>query len=104
MSIGLDFQVDLVDTMYMSKQANTKEQTTTSKLMYFASELRYIGRGTVEKAEPDGNLIVNIPGVGRGRVAADMVFKTKREALNFAQVPQSGGWSDVAKLNLVGRR
>jgi hypothetical protein len=75
---------------------------TTTQQVHIATELRYMGKGTIESKTQDGNLIVSIEGMGRGKVAAAMIFKTKREALLHAQVPQQAGWSDVAKLNLIG--
>ena len=73
---------------------------TDSHKMHFATELRYLGHGTIESRHAD-HLIVQIAGMGRVKIAPDMVFTTKRDALTFAQVPQRAGWNDVAKLNLV---
>lgn len=60
---------------------------TKTATKYFATELRYLGKGTVESRNLDGSLIVNIEGMGRGRVAVDMVFDRQRDAFNFARVP-----------------
>ena len=66
---------------------------------YFASELRYLGKGTIESTNTDGTLTVNIEGMGRGRVASDQVFGRKRDALAFSRPPHRGEWSDVAQIS-----
>jgi hypothetical protein len=72
---------------------------TTTKQYYFASQLRYLGKGTIESENEDGTLIVLIPGMGRGRVLRSQTFETKREAVAYATPPQvRGGWSDAARL------
>lgn len=73
-------------------------ETTRTEIRHFASELRYIGRGTIESTETDGNLIVKLTDGRRGRVEPSQVFKTKREALLHTQVPQRDGWAAAAQL------
>ena len=84
------------ETRYLLSMSKTTNKGTA---MYFASELRYIGKGTIESTEQGtGNLIVRLDDGRRGRVESSQCFNTKREALMHTQVPQRNGWSAAAQL------
>lgn len=69
---------------------------------WIATQLRFIGKATVESTQPDGNVIVRLAdGRRRGLVTPKQMHATKRAALLYAQAPQAGGWSDAAQLGAI---
>lgn len=68
---------------------------------WIATELRYMGKATIESIEQDGNLLVILADGRKGRVAPDQCHKTQKAARLFATAPMVGGWSDVAKLSTL---
>jgi hypothetical protein len=68
---------------------------------WIATELRFIGKATVETTSADGNVIVRLADGRKGLVTREQMHSTKREALLFAQTPQAAGWSDVARLGAM---
>lgn len=69
---------------------------TPGTTIYVGTEMRYIGRATVESIESAQVLIVRTADGRRGRVAADQAFPTAKEAK--ANVKGAGEWSSAAQL------
>lgn len=71
--------------------------------VHVGTDLRYLGKGTVRGHNPDGTALVEIPGMGTGRVAADQMFPTKAHAQANVK-PMDGGGLAALGGNKVARR
>lgn len=80
-------------------------QTTTSAgtVVHVATDLRYVGRFTVESVDTPAGTAIITDGRSRGRAALDQLFATKTEALSAVKAMSSGSLAELGG-NRVARR